>query len=117
MFRENLISAILTFIFSLILWVIQYLSQKKAKLVYYYGGLSTFSLRPQGEGTEPIRIATHSLIITNIGKGPAEKLEIYQNAVPLGFSITPDIKWTVSPKTGEQSKHIIEIEYLEPRGQ
>jgi len=117
MFRENLISAILTFLFSLILWVIQYLSQKKAKLVYYYGGMSNFSLKPQEQGKQPMNIYTHSLILSNVGKAPAEKVEIYQNTVPLGFSITPDIKWTVSPNASEQFKHVIEIEYLEPRGQ
>lgn len=114
---QSLIAGIISFVFTLLLWLIQYLYEKKARLVYYLGGASDFSNVLVQEGQPLVNVYSHTLVVKNIGKAVAEQVEIYQGLKPIAFSIFPDIRHAIEQPTGEDVKHIIKIDYLEPDGE
>lgn len=76
-----LIDGVVLLLVGFVLYKIQ---TKKPKLISYLINASIFSL----PGTQR-RLGTHSITIQNTGRGKAESVEVYHNALPL-IDVIPD---------------------------
>ncbi len=90
------------------------LFERKAKLTAYYGHVSSFKTPGSNGGTD-IQVHTHSIVIFNPGKSPANNLKIKHKVLP-GYEIYPSIQHEVVNIEGSTEKEI-RIDKLVPAQQ
>ncbi len=111
---NNLVSTALSVAGTLLILLISYYLEKKAKLVYYFQASSNFVL-PAIEGRSAVKIYTHSIVLCNIGKQAAEQVEMYTNFKSTNFSIFPAVKHEVEELDNDDMTRIIKFDYIEPK--
>lgn len=65
--------------------------ERKPRLIYYIGHVSSFTLRNYGE----TQVFTHSIVIRNYGKKSAEDVKIGHNYLPNDFTIFPSTEYEI----------------------
>ena len=64
------------------------LIERKARLIAYFTHASLFNV----QGTNPVRIHTHGIVIRNVGKKTATDIRVRHTILPQNFNVFPDIE-------------------------
>ncbi len=68
------------------------LSEKKTKVLFYFGHISNFRTR----GESYTDVYTHNIILNNCGKLPANNLRIGHHILPSHYQIYPQIEYSIN---------------------
>src|SRR5256885_16497211 len=71
--------------------------ERKPRLVAYFAHASAFPIT----GTNPpVQIHTHSIVVRNTGKKPANDVRVTHNTLPRDFNVYPHVEYQVRALQG-----------------
>lgn len=108
-------------------WGLARASERRSKLVTYYGHVSAFQIRPpapEGGGAPPppFPVHAHAVVIRNAGRKAATGVRVSHAVMPRDFTISPATPYTVEELEGSTDivipqlvpKEQITISYMYP---
>ncbi len=86
-------------------WGLARVSERRSKLVTYYGHVSAFLLNPPPPPPPqppppPVPVFTHAVVIRNAGRKVAKDVRVSHNVLPPDFTIHPAVPHTVEQLQG-----------------
>ncbi|SRR6266571_7283801 len=89
---------------ALVAFLLLRLSERKVKLVTYYGHVGVFHMQPPAQAEQPVPprfpIHAHTVVIRNAGKKTANAVRVSHGILPPDFSIFPDVPYRVEDLPG-----------------
>lgn len=101
---DNMLKVGAPVISAVVAWVLARVSEKRVKLIGFYGHTSAFTLPPPNplpddwHGT----IHTHAVVVRNVGKKTATRVRVSHFFLPKSFNLWPAVKYTLEevPNSG-----------------
>jgi hypothetical protein len=86
-------------------WLLGRWSERRSKLVTYYGHVSAFQARPEpaADGQPappPFAVHSHSVVIRNAGRRAATNVRVTHQYLPRDYNVSPAVPYTVEQLEG-----------------
>ena len=105
-FDSELIAKILSPIISIIVGaVVKHYSEAQAKVVTFYGHVSSFSMKDKDETF----VNAHSVVIRNAGRKAAQNVRVSHAILPEGVSVYPNINYSISTNPDGASEIVFPV--------
>lgn len=86
---------------------LHYYLEGRPKLVAYFSNVSTFKIKPDGGKEFPVN--THSIVIRNTGKKPANNVRVCHDVLPRDYNIIPVVKYNIEELDGAAREIVFPI--------
>ncbi len=108
-------AALFSSIATLVAVIARHWLQGKVRLIVFSPNSSFFQFAPPGPDAPPLNIRSSQIMVQNLGRLPAEDVEIVSEATgePAGYNVMPAIDFSVG--TTSSGRWLVKIPYIAPK--